>query len=121
MAVEDLFDHTCNIFHLRSAETSPGFGLPASPKFEYDKAPDLEGVACHFHVNNFAPSFREQQPHTDMEATEKLSLPVGTDVRINDKIVDLTTGVEYTAGVPRNIRDHHIAVQLHRTTAQRAL
>lgn len=121
MAIENFFDHTCNIFHLRSKGTSPGFGLPESPQFKYDETPDLEGVSCHFHVGGFSPSFKEQRPHTDMEVNEKLSLPPGTDVRINDKIVDLTTGVVYTAGVPRNIRDHHIAVQLHRTTAQRAL
>ena len=117
MAIENF----CNIFHLRSEGKSPGFGLPAAPEFKYDADPDLAGVACHFHVKGFSPSFKEQSPHTDMDGSEKLSLPAGTDVRINDKIVDLTTGVEYTAGVPRNIRDHHIAVQLHRTTAQRAL
>lgn len=121
MAIENFFDHTCNIFHLRSEGKSPGFGLPAAPEFKYDADPDLAGVACHFHVKGFSPLFKEQSPHTDMDGSEKLSLPAGTDVRINDKIVDLTTGVEYTAGVPRNIRDHHIAVQLHRTTAQRAL
>ena len=121
MAIEDFFDHTCNIFHLRSEGVSPGYSLPVSSQFKYDPTPDLAGVACHFHVKGFSPSFKEQSPHTDMDGSEKLSLPVGTDVRINDKIVDLTTGVEYTAGVPRNIRDHHIAVQLHRTTAQRAL
>ena len=106
MAIENFFDHTCNIFHLRSEGKSPGFGLPAAPEFKYDADPDLAGVACHFHVKGFSPSFKEQSPHTDMDGSEKLSLPAGTDVRIN---------------VPRNIRDHHIAVQLHRTTAQRAL
>ena len=90
MAIENFFDHTCNIFHLRSEGKSPGFGLPAAPEFKYDADPDLAGVACHFHVKGFSPSFKEQSPHTDMDGSEKLSLPAGTDVRINDKIVDLT-------------------------------
>lgn len=121
MAIENFYDHKCNIFHLLREEQSPGFGLPAAPSFDYADAPDLAEVACHFSVKNALPTFAERGPHTDMDATDKLALPPGTDVRINDKIVDLSTGVEYTAGVPRNIRDHHIAVQLHRTTAQRAL
>lgn len=121
MPIENFFDHTCDIYHIKKEGKTPGFGLPEAPHFSYPKTPDLAGISCHFHVGGFSPSFRERKPNTDMSVSEKLALPVGIDIRINDKIVDLTTGVEYTAGVPRNIRGHHIAVELHRTGAQRAL
>ena len=121
MAFEDFLDHTCNIFHAVKSEKTPGFGLPGAPSFHYEDAPDIAALPCHFHVSGFSPSFAEMEPNTNMTVTEKLSLPTGTDVWLNDKIVDLATGVEYTAGVPRNIRGHHIVVQLHRREVQKAL
>lgn len=121
MAIEDFYDHTCDIFHAVKSEKSPGYGLPGAPLFDYGSTPDITGQPCHFHVSGFSPSFAEMEPNTNMTVTEKLSLPTGTDVRLNDKIIDRTTGVEYTAGIPRNIRGHHIAVQLHRREVQKAL
>ena len=44
----------------------------------------------------------------------KLTLPTGTDIKVNDKVIDCDTGYEYEAEVPRNIRGHHITVQIHR-------
>lgn len=121
MAIEDFFDHTCDIYHMTKVGKSPGFGLPEAPTFDYGAAPDIAAAPCHFHVNGFSPTFTEREPYTDMNVIEKLALPAGTDVRVNDKIVDRATGVAYTAGVPRDIRGHHISVQLHRTGEQRAL
>ena len=48
-------------------------------------------------------------------------MSIGTDIRINDKVVDCETGLEYTAERPRNIRDHHIFVYIKRTKEQEAL
>ena len=56
-----------------------------------------------------------------MEAKTKLTLPIGTDVRINDKIVDCATRLEYTAEQPVNVRNHHIFVYIKRNTGQEAL
>jgi hypothetical protein len=56
-----------------------------------------------------------------MDAKIKLTLPTGTDVRINDKIVDCSTGLEYTAEQPRDIRGHHIFVYIKKTGEQKAL
>ena len=49
-----------------------------------------------------------------MDARLKLTLPIDTDIRVNDKVVDCESGYEYEAEVPRNIRDHHIVVWIHR-------
>ena len=35
MAIEDFFDHRCSIYHTQQESTSPGYGLPGSPKFKY--------------------------------------------------------------------------------------
>lgn len=39
--------------------------------------------------------------------TGKLQLPVRTDIRINDKIIESSTGLEYYAQVPRTVRNHY--------------
>ena len=109
MAIEDFFDHRCSIYHTQQESTSPGYGLPGSPKFKYPKQPDLEEVPCHFGVRS------------DMDSDIKLTLPAGTDIRLNDKIVSNETGLEYTAGQPRNIRGHHMTVKIYRTAQQRPL
>jgi hypothetical protein len=44
----------------------------------------------------------------------KLQLPVGTDIRVNDKIVDKGNGLVYTAEIPKNVRDHHMIVRIQR-------
>ena len=56
-----------------------------------------------------------------MDAKKKLTLPIGTDVRLNDKIVDCDTGLEYTAEQPVNVRGHHLFVYLKRKNGQEAL
>ena len=56
-----------------------------------------------------------------MDAKIKLTLPAGTDVRLNDKIIDCNTGFEYTAEQPRNIRGHHIFVYVKMIGEERHL
>lgn len=121
MAIEDFFDHRCSIYHNQQESTSPGYGLPGSPKFKYPTQPDLEEVPCHFGVRSASIQIAQQQPQNDMDSDIKLTLPAGTDVRLNDKIVSSETGLEYTAGQPRNIRGHHMTVKIYRTAQQRPL
>lgn len=121
MAIEDFFDHRCSIYHAQQESTSPGYGLPDSPKFKYPKQPDLEEVPCHFGVRSASIQIAQQQPQNDMDSDIKLTLPAGTDIRLNDKIVSSETGLEYTAGQPRNIRGHHMTVKIYRTAQQRPL
>lgn len=116
-----LLDHTCDIYHVESEMSSPGYGLPAAPNFKYGPTPDAASVKCHFGVHNSSVSTSQQQPHNDLNARLKLYLPVGTDIRLNDKIVNCENGLAYTAELPRNIRNHHLTVYIKRTDAQRPL
>ncbi len=121
MSIESLFDHRCDIYHLTSEEKSPGYQLPASPVFSYPKEPDEANVPCHFGVRSFNPTIQQTQPANEYEAKIKLTLPIGTDIRRNDKIVEPTTGLEYTAEQPRNVRNHHLYVHIQRIDAQKPL
>lgn len=122
MAFDSLLDHTCDIYHVRKTSKSPGYGLPSSPSFSYDEEPDLAAVPCHFSTKTGTVggiTVIQREPHASFEAKMKLVLPLGTDVRLNDKIVGL--GYEYTAEIPRTVRNHHVIVMLHRTDAQEPL
>mgnify|MGYP003571283565 CR=1 FL=1 len=121
MAIADFFDHTCNIYHVTDKETSPGYGLPGSPKFSYPAEPDEKGVACHFGVKNASVNVSQSEPANLMDAKIKLTLPVGTDIRLNDKVVNCSTRLEYTAEQPLNIRGHHLTVVIQRTALQEAV
>lgn len=119
--IEDFFDHRCNIYHLAESRASPGYGLPSSSNFEYADTPDIENLSCHFGVKSSNITIVQQEPQNVMDARIKLTLPAGTDIRLNDKIVDCDTGFEYTAEQPRNIRDHHIYVYIKRIERQKPL
>lgn len=121
--IEDFFDHKCNIFHLTTTSSNPGYGLPAGSlkNHNYGTKPDLANVMCHFGVKSSSITIVQGVPENDMDARIKLTLPTGTDIRLNDKIVSLVTGLEYTAEQPRNIRDHHIIVYIKRVEKQRSL
>ncbi|MCX4265956.1 MAG: DUF3599 family protein [Firmicutes bacterium] len=121
MSFVNLLNHQCNIYHLREGETSPGYGLAASPSFAYPDKPDVCGQICHFGVGSQNVSITQGEPANIMEAKIKLTLPVAADVRLHDKIVDCATGLEYTAEQPVNVRNHHIFVLIKRKGGQRAL
>lgn len=121
MAFEDFFDHYCDIYHIDEATASPGYGLAASPSFSYPVEPDIKALHCHFGVRSQTVTVTQTAPANLMDAKIKLSLPAGTDVRLNDKIVNCTTFLEYTAEQPVNIRGHHIFVYIKKIGGQRAL
>lgn len=118
MSLEALLDHTCNIYHVVEGGKSPGYGLMESPIFTYPEDPDLSNVTCHFGVKTQSVTVTQTEPANIMDAKIKVTLPVGTDVRINDKIVDCGTGYEYTAEQPRHIRGHHIFVYVKKKGEQ---
>lgn len=112
MAFDDLLDHKCAIYHMSKGGKNLGFGIE-SDDFSYPKKPDIASVSCHFNVSEQG-TMEQTEDANEYIAVGKLNLPVGTDVRVNDKIVDLGTGIVYYAEIPRNIRDHHIMVKVHR-------
>lgn len=123
MSIKDLFDHTCDIYNLQKGENSPGYNLPSSPSHTYPAEANEKGVNCHFTVrtgNN--TSMVQNEPQNELAARIKLNLPVGTEIRLNDKVVDCDTGLEYTVVTPpRNIRGNHIFVYVERTREQKPL
>lgn len=121
MSLESLLDHTCDIYHIIQGAGSPGYGLPASPVFEYPEEPDAAAVSCHFGVRSQSVSITQTAPVNVMEARIKLTLPIGTDIRRQDKIVDCDSGLEYTAEQPRNVRNHHMYVYIKMKDGQGAL
>ena len=114
--IEDFFDHTCDIFHAVKVTEARGYGLPAKEDegLHYPSKPDIEGQACHFSVKTGTLQTIQQEPQQDLDAKLKLTLPAGTDVRVNDQIVSGVTGYKYLAEIPRNIRGHHVAVRIKR-------
>lgn len=119
--IEDFFDHKCDIYHLKNEEDSLGYGLPASNKYEYGIEPNIKAINCHFGVKTSNITIIQQQPYNSMDARIKLTLPADTDIRLNDKIVDCDTKLEYTAEQPRNIRNHHKYVYIKRLERQKPL
>lgn len=121
MSIESFFDHRCDIYHLKENAANIGYNLPSSPAFEYPEEADEASVPCHFAVKSFSYTIQQTQPANEYDAKIKLTLPIGTDIRRNDKIVELSTGLEYTAEQPRNVRGHHLFVFVKRTDAQKPL
>lgn len=114
MAIEDFFDDKCNIYHVVDVGTNPGYGLAASTKHDYKDIPDIPEAACHFAVKSSNLIVIQGSPQKSLDGRVKLTLPVGTDIHINDKVVSEGTGLSYIAELPRTIRNHHIAVYVNR-------
>lgn len=121
MSFSEFLNHKCNIYHITKKSESPGYSLKPSATFSYSDTPDIENIQCHFGVKNGTVNIIQMEPQANYEAKIKLSLPPKTDIRLNDKVVDLDTGYEYTAEIPRDVHGHHIVVWLHRNGKQVAL
>ena len=78
-------------------------------------------MVCHFGVKSGTRIIVQNEPQADYQAKIKLYLLFGSDVRLNDKIVDVDTGYEYTAELPINVREHHMFAMLQRTTVQKPI
>lgn len=112
MAFEDLLDHRCDIYHIQKTDRPMGYGITA-PSFVYPETPDLTDIPCHFNVSD-SGSMQQTGDVNEYIAVGKLQLPVETEVYVNDKIVDLRSGLHYRAEIPKNIRNHHIIVNIQR-------
>lgn len=118
MAFEDFLNHRCDLYHLIESSESPGYGLPGSPAHAYPDAPDEADVPCHFTQRGSGGTvnaIQQNEPQRDYDDRIKLTLPIGTDVRMNDKVLDHRTGMIYYAEIPRIVHgDHHIYVYVKR-------
>lgn len=121
MSLDNLLDHLCDIYHVQKTQKDRGYGLPPASTFSYRKEPDIPAQICHFNVKSRTVTIAQTAPANLMDARIKLVLPIGTDVRRNDRIVDCKTGLEYTAEQPINVRNHHMFVYLKKTEGQKAL
>lgn len=121
MSFEAMLNHKCDIYHIQKKDESPGYNLPSSPSFSYPDAPDITDMQCHFGVDGGIRNIIQSEPKANYEAKIKLTLPIGTDIRLNDKIIDKETNYEYTADIPIRVRDNHIHVIVTRKSAQEAL
>lgn len=121
MSFEAMLNHVCDIYHIQKTRASPGYGLLGSPKFSYPESPDEKNVKCHFCVKSGSRAIIQTEPQAKYQAQIKLVLPLDTDVRLNDKIVDKTTGYEYTADIPMRVQNHHLFVMIRRRSEQEAI
>lgn len=121
MSFDAMLNHKCDVYHIKREDESPGYDLPSSPSFSYSEAPDIVDLVCHFGVKGRTQIIVQNEPQADYQAKIKLTVPLGSDIRLNDKIVDKSSGYEYTADIPIRVRDHHLFVMLSRKASQEAL
>lgn len=112
MAFEELLEQRCAIYHISTEEKSMGYGIKTD-SFCYPEEPDLPSVPCHFNVQD-SGVLEQTEDANEFTVVGKVNFANGTDVRVNDKIVDLANGITYYAELPRQIRDHHIIVRVQR-------
>ena len=121
MSFEAMLNHKCDIYHIKKSQSSPGYNLPGSPSFSYPDDPDIKDQPCHFCVKSGTRVIVQNEPQADYQAQIKLVLPIGTDIRLNDKIVDKTGGYEYTADIPVRVQNHHLFVMVRRRAPGEAI
>lgn len=121
MSFDSMLNHKCDVYHILQSNASPGYGLPSSPSFSYPDEPDIADLACHFCVKSGTRLVVQLTPQAEYQAKIKLVVPIGSDIRLNDKITDKQTGYEYTADIPVQIRNHHLYVMVSRKPIQEPL
>lgn len=111
---EDFLNHRCDIFHLEEKEQAAGYGIKTGKVLRHEYDPSLTDIPCHFHTQSDFLRIEQNEPYPSMTGEDKLSLPIGTDIRQNDKVRDCETGLCYVCDVPKKIRDHHITVKIRK-------
>lgn len=123
MSLERLLDHKCEIYHALKGSAAAGYGLPDGDTFSYPSVPDVTDVDCHFAVGATV-TIDQKEPQNEYTTEMKLVLRLDADIRLNDKVVWLNPigdNYEYTAKLPRKVRNHHKFVMLQRVGPQKAL
>lgn len=119
---EDFLNHTCNIYHLSDEQVNIGYGVKATSVKKPQQEPAEKNVKCHFHIRtNSGMRVSQKEPYSVLTGEGKLTLPSGTDIRLNDMVEDCRNGVKYRAGLPKEIHGgHHIIVDILRTDGMEA-
>ena len=119
---EDFLNHTCNIYHLSDETVNVSYGVKAASVKKPQQKPAEIGVKCHFHIRtNSGIRVSQKEPYSVLAGEGKLTLPPGTDIRLNDMVEDCRNGVKYRAGLPKEIHGgHHIIVDISRTDGAEA-
>lgn len=113
---DDFMNHKCNIYHLEDNAVNIGYGIKAESVRKPQPEAALKEVPCHFHIrmNNYL-QLVQKEPYSRVDGKIKLSLPPGTDIRMNDTVEDCRDGLKYRAGKPQEVYGgHHIVVVLTR-------
>ena len=122
MGIGLFFRHTCNVFSSISTPIPPSYGLKISDtSISYNDSPEMNNCPCFFGSSNTAPKITFSEPINTYDGHDEVSLPVGTNIKKGDKIVDLRNNIEYTAGFPEDIRGKYISVPLYRKAEQERL
>lgn len=113
---EDFLNDECDIYHLQKDTVDPGYGMdPQENPGTYTEEPDLAGVKCHFGVKSDTLVLNQHDPYSVLTGQIKLALPLGTDIRMNDRVVSCGSGITYTVrDVPRTVHDHHVFALISR-------
>jgi len=113
MSFEGLLDDLCDIYTLKVKTKGGSYGLPDKEIQYYSDTPDFINVRCHFNkirVDNPIQS----EPQNKILYPRKLNFPINIDIKSMDKIVNKIDGIAYYAGIPGNIRNHHIIVPVRK-------
>ena len=62
MGLENLLNHSCNIYHIQEGKASPGYGLAAAPSFSYPEKADISEQECHFGVKSQSVTVTQTAP-----------------------------------------------------------
>lgn len=113
MSYEDLLDHECDIYHLKSRSSGGKWGIPDENRqqehFYAEKADVLE-QPCYFIEKT--QNVTQGEPNNEMFQTFLVHFPIDADIQLNDKVV--WDGITLKAQKPRKIKEHHIEVTLLR-------
>lgn len=111
MSFDSLLDDLCDIYFIKERTVGGVYGTPSRKETYYEDSPDLPNIPCHFNkVGSPVPS--QQDPKNEYTYDRKLNLPINTQISSMDKVVNKMDGIVYYAGIPDNIRNHHISVPL---------
>lgn len=110
MSVENLMNHTCSITHMTLNTSLGGYGLPSTSEINYGDTPDIGYQICHFKSGSITPA--DKGPGKIYNSPPHMDMPVGVDIRFNDKIQNLETQLVYYANPPIALRGNRIRCEL---------